>query len=37
MRHLIGYDRFESQALLEFLNSTYADLRLYINFFQPVL
>ena len=37
VRHLIGYDRFESQAELELLNSLYADLRLYVNFFQPVL
>ena len=36
VRHLIGYDRFESQAELELLNSLYADLRLYVNFFQPV-
>ena len=37
VRHLIGYDRFESQEELDLLNSIYADLRLYINFFQPVL
>ncbi len=37
VRHVIGYDRFESQEELDLLNSIYADLRLYINFFQPVL
>lgn len=37
VRHLIGYDRFESQDELELLNSIYEDLRLYVNFFQPVL
>ena len=37
VRHLIGYDRFESQEELELLNSIYDDLRLYVNFFQPVL
>jgi hypothetical protein len=37
VRHVIGYDRFESQSELELLNSIYEDLRLYVNFFQPVL
>lgn len=37
VRHLIGYDRFETQAELQLLNSIYQDLRLYVNFFQPVL
>jgi hypothetical protein len=37
VRHVVGYDRFESQAELELLNSLYVDLRLYSNFFQPVL
>jgi hypothetical protein len=37
VRHVIGYDRFESQEELNLLNSIYADLRLYVNFFQPVL
>jgi len=37
VRHVIGYDRFEGQAELELLNSIYDDLRLYVNFFQPVL
>jgi len=37
IRHLIGYDRLETQAELNLLNAIYADLRLYTNFFQPVL
>ena len=37
VRHTIGYDRLESPQELELLNAIYADLRLYINFFQPVL
>jgi len=37
VRHLIGYDRYESQEELEILNNIYDDLRLYVNFFQPVL
>lgn len=37
VRHTIGYDRLESPQELALLNSIYADLRLYINFFQPVL
>ena len=37
VRHLIGYDRFETLEELQLLNSIYADLRLYVNFFQPVL
>lgn len=37
VRHLIGYDRFETQEELQLLNSIYDDLRLYVNFFQPVL
>jgi hypothetical protein len=37
VRHVIGYDRFESPQELELLNSIYTDLRLYVNFFQPVL
>jgi hypothetical protein len=37
VRHTIGYDRFESSQELSLLESIYADLRLYINFFQPVL
>ena len=37
VRHTIGYDRLESADELALLRSIYADLRLYINFFQPVL
>ncbi len=37
VRHTVGYDRLETPAELELLNSIYSDLRLYINFFQPVL
>jgi len=37
IRHTVGYDRMETPAELELLNSIYSDLRLYINFFQPVL
>ena len=36
VRHTVGYDRFESVDDLGLLNHLYADLRLYINFFQPV-
>ena len=37
MRHVIGYDRLESQEQHALLASIYQDLRLYVNFFQPVL
>jgi len=37
VRHTIGYDRLESDEEFELLTSIYSDLRLYINFFQPVL
>ena len=37
VRRLIGYDRFETKAECELLQSIYEDLRLYANFFQPVL
>jgi hypothetical protein len=37
VRHTIGYDRLETTEELAMLGSIYADLRLYINFFQPVL
>ncbi|KAF0109942.1 MAG: hypothetical protein FD147_1997, partial [Chloroflexi bacterium] len=36
-RHTVGYDRLETPEELSLLASIYADLRLYINFFQPVL
>ena len=37
VRHTIGYDRLETPEELALLNSIYADLRQYVNFFQPVL
>lgn len=37
VRHTVGYDRLETQDELALLASIYSDLRLYINFFQPVL
>jgi len=37
IRHVIGYDRLESQEQYALLASIYQDLRLYVNFFQPVL
>ena len=37
VRRLIGYDRFETQAQYSLLQNIYLDLRLYSNFFQPVL
>jgi hypothetical protein len=37
VRRTIGYDRLETPEELALLRSIYVDLRLYINFFQPVL
>jgi len=37
VRQTIGYQRYESPEALALLEAIYADLRLYINFFQPVL
>ena len=37
VRHTIGYDHLETPEELDLLKSIYDDLRLYINFFQPVL
>lgn len=37
VRHTVGYDRLETLEELALLTSVYTDLRLYINFFQPVL
>ncbi|MFQ6122945.1 MAG: transposase [Dehalococcoidales bacterium] len=37
VRRLVGYDRYNSRAALETLNGVYDLLRLYINFFQPVM
>lgn len=35
-RRLIGYDRYSSKAAYEQLQRLYANLRLFVNFFQPV-
>jgi hypothetical protein len=37
VRRLVGYDRYETEEELELLKTIYLDLRLYVNFFQPVL
>jgi hypothetical protein len=37
VRHIVGYDRWETEQELALLESVYDDLRLYINFFQPSL
>jgi len=37
VRQAVGYDRFEGQAACDALNALYGPLRLYINFFQPVM
>jgi hypothetical protein len=37
VRHTVGYDRLETPEEPALLGSIYVDLRLYINFFQPVL
>lgn len=37
VRHTVGYDRLETDEEFEILTGIYSDLRLYINFFQPVL
>ena len=37
VRHVVGYDRLESDEQHAILTSIYQDLRLYVNFFQPVL
>jgi hypothetical protein len=37
IRHVVGYDRLESDEQRIWLESLYTDLRLYVNFFQPVL
>ncbi|RPI23274.1 MAG: transposase [Chloroflexota bacterium] len=37
VRHTVGYDRLETAQELVLLRSIYSDLRLYVNFFQPVL
>jgi len=37
VRQNVGYDRYEGQAACAALNALYEPLRLYINFFQPVM
>jgi len=37
VRRLIGFDRFDTQTQYLLLQAIYQDLRLYSNFFQPVL
>jgi hypothetical protein len=37
VRRVVGYDRFNSKAAFKALGDVYTLLRLYINFFQPVL
>jgi len=37
VRRLIGYDRYEPKEALALLRAIYADWRLYMNFFQPVM
>jgi hypothetical protein len=37
IRQTVGYDRYESPQALALLAATYADLRLLVNFFQPVM
>ena len=37
VRRLVGYDRYNPRAALEALNRIYSLLRLYVNFFQPVM
>jgi len=36
VRQLVGYRRYESPEALAVLEASYADWRLYVNFFQPV-
>ncbi len=37
VRQTVGYDRFEGEVALQALESLYRPLRLYLNFFQPVM
>jgi hypothetical protein len=37
IRRVVGYGRYSSHRALEALNDVYKDLRLYMNFFQPVM
>lgn len=36
VRRTIGYNRYESESALTLMEIIYTDLRLYVNFFQPV-
>ena len=37
VRRLVGYDRYSSMAALDQMDSLYQLVRLYVNFFQPVM
>lgn len=37
VRRVVGYDRYSSHAAHDLLNELYGHMRLYVNFFQPVL
>lgn len=37
VRQMVGYDRYEGEAACVALNALYEPLRLYLNFFQPVM
>lgn len=37
VRHTVGYDRWETETERAILATIYTDLRLYVNFFQPML
>jgi hypothetical protein len=37
VRQVVGYARYESPEALKLLNIIYEDLRLFVNFFQPVM
>lgn len=37
VRQYVGYDRYEGDAARMALNDLYRDLRLYVNFFQPMM
>jgi hypothetical protein len=37
VRQIVGYDRFEGEAACAALTALYVPLRLYLNFFQPVM
>jgi len=37
VRQLVGYDRYEGQVACDCLNQLYETIRLYVNFFQPVM